>query len=97
MPNCPYCDFLITGKNVTNTLSFKPYSNCPKCDGRFTVDSATKRRQIIALFITLISLIFTIGWCFLNQEWLLPSVMSYIVLIGFIIWANRKVRYIPFK
>ena len=97
MPNCPFCNFLISGKDVTNTISFKPYSSCPNCDGHYTVDRATKRRQIIAILIVLISLTFTIGWCFLNQEWLIPSIVSYIVLIGFIIWANRKVRYIAYK
>ncbi len=97
MPNCPFCDFIISGKDVKNTISFKSYSSCPNCDGHYTIDRATKRRQIIAILIALISLTFTIGWCFLNQEWLIPSIVSYIVLIGFIIWANRKVRYIAYK
>ena len=96
MPSCPSCRSDISGQEIAQRLTLKPYRLCPNCRQRFTVDSRTKRRQLIALILAVSSLIFTIGWCFVDQPWIVPSITSYIVLVGHIYRSSRLVEFVNF-
>lgn len=55
-----------------------------------TADPATKRRQLIAIFLALVALFATIQLYRLGADGLLIALSSYFVLTVFIVYANRK-------
>ena len=95
MVSCPSCGGPIRAKDL-DRFSLKPYQTCPHCGTRFTVDPGTRRRQQVALVLSLGALASTAGWLLLDRPWLVPSVTSYAILIGFIAWANRRVRFVEY-
>ena len=97
MPECPHCRQVIDGKDIRDSLSIKPYRPCPSCARPFTVDVSTKYRQAVALAIALISLAFTLGWFFRGTGWLIPAIISYIILAVFLYLANKRVVFVPYE
>ena len=100
MPACPHCNQIIDRKVTQATeerISFKAYRSCPFCGGLFTVDRSTKRRQAIGIVIALVSLCFTLGLYYQGKQWLIPAIVSYIILGVFIYWGNKQVLFVPYK
>lgn len=75
---------------------FKNFRLCPECGGKFTVDADTKYRQAAFIVIALISLAFTLMLYFGDTEWLIPALVSYVVLGALIYWGNKKVFFIAY-
>ena len=69
---CPYCNYEIQMRKLSHQGLFKTHRICPNCDGSFTPDPDTKKRQAIFIIILIISLIFTLLLYFRNIEWLIP-------------------------
>lgn len=97
MPECPYCRQLIDGKDLGDQFSFKLYRSCPSCALPFTVDSYTKYRQAIGIFIAFISFTLTLSLYLLGADWLIPMIISYIMLGLFIYWGNKRVVFVPYE
>ena len=97
MQKCPYCNNEIRLKELPNQGFFNSFRICPNCEGKFTVDIDTKHRQAIFIFIALISLVFTILLYFKGLKWLIPSLVSYILLGVLIYWGNRKLFLVPYR
>ena len=76
---------------------FKNYRICPGCEGRFTVDKATKGRQAAFILVALVSLVLTILMHFRGNDWMIPALLSYVILTGLIYWGNKKVYLVPYK
>ena len=66
-------------------------------DGEFTVDTDTKYRQATFIVIAVISLVFTILLYYGDSKWLIPSLVSYVVLSLLIYWGNKKVFFVPYQ
>ena len=96
MPECPHCKQVIKGKDLQDQISFKRYRTCPSCAQPFTVDVSTKFRQVIGILIALISLAFTLGLFYLGTDWLIPTIISYIILGLLIYWGNKRVIFVPY-
>jgi hypothetical protein len=96
MQKCPYCKNAIRLKELPYQGYFNSYKICQSCGGRFTVDIGTKYRQAVFIFIALISLAFTMLLYFKGLEWLIPSLVSYIILGSLIYWGNKKLFLVPF-
>jgi hypothetical protein len=64
---------------------------CPHCGHRISPDPATKRRQLIAIFLAIVSLYATIQIFFHGNDWRPLACASYIVFGIFIYYANAKV------
>lgn len=75
---------------------FKDYRMCPNCRERFTVDPPTKRLQLICIGIALIALALTMLLYFTGNHWIIPSIISYILLGTMIYIGNRRLRFIPY-
>ena len=90
MQTCPHCGIEIHLKELPHQGLFNSFKICPSCGDKFTVDTDTKYRQAIFIFIALISLAFTILLYFRGLEWLIPSLVSYVVLGLLIYWGNRQ-------
>ena len=97
MPVCPHCKQVIEGKDLQKQISFKRYRTCPSCTQPFTVDVSTKYRQAIGLLIALISLALTLGLFYQGTDWLIPAIISYIILGLLIYWGNKRVVFVPYK
>ena len=76
---------------------FKNYRICPSCGEKFTPDTATKYRQALAIFIALISLGFTMLLYFGTTQWLVPALISYLILALIIFWGNKKIFLVPYN
>ena len=97
MPECPHCKQVIEGKDLQDQLSFKRYRTCPSCSLPFKVDVSTKYRQVIGILIALISLALTLGLFYQGITWLIPAIISYIILGLLIYWGNKRVVFVPYK
>ena len=96
MRACPHCKQVIEGKDLQAQISFKRYRTCPSCAQPFTVDVSTKYRQVIGLLIALISLTLTLGLFYRGTDWLIPAIISYIILGLLIYWGNKRVIFVPY-
>ncbi|UCH66471.1 MAG: hypothetical protein JSW63_04905 [Ignavibacterium sp.] len=96
MPECPHCKKVVDGNELRKQFSIKAYRLCPSCGSPFTVDLATRHRQVIALVIAIISLVLTLGLYFQGTDWLIPAIISYVVLGLFIYWGNKRVVFVPY-
>ncbi len=94
---CPHCSSDVVLSELPHPSVFANYRICPKCAGRFTVDSRTKRRQAVAIVIALVCLVLTILWYSRGSEWLIPALISYAVLATSIYRGNKRVRLVPYR
>lgn len=75
---------------------FEDYRVCPKCGGKFTPDSKTKRRQALSILVAIVSLVFTALLYFEGRDWLIPGLISYLVLGLMIYRGNRRIYLVPY-
>lgn len=97
MQTCPHCNIEIRVRELPHQGLFETFRVCPNCEGRFTVDTDTKYRQATCILIAVISLVFTILLYFRVSEWMIPALLSYVVLGLFIYWGNRKLFFVPYE
>ena len=76
---------------------FKNFRVCPNCQGNFTPDTRTKYRQAIFIFIAIISLVVTILLYIDGPQWLIPGIISYVILGLLIYWGNRHIFLVPYN
>ena len=69
---------------------FQSFRVCPKCGGKFTVDTDTKIRQALFMIIALISLGFTVLLYFLGSAWTGAAVASYVALALSLLWGEQS-------
>ena len=62
----------------------------------FTVDTATKYRQVVCIVIALVSLVLTISLYNGNSDSLGPALVSYAALALIIYWGNRRLYFVPY-
>jgi len=67
---------------------------CPHCQQKLTVDRATKRRLLIAIFLSLVSLYATVHLFIHGSDQLPLTGASYFVFAIFIYYANSKVALV---
>ena len=97
MLRCPHCETEILMRKLSHPGLFKDYRICPKCGGKFTPDIKTKYRQMICIFIAIVSLVFTLLLYFEGTNWLIPGVVSYFVLGLLIYWGNKHIFLVPYN
>ena len=95
MQTCPHCNIEICVRELRHQGLFKNYRICSNCGGSFTVDTDTKYRQAAFIVIAVISLVFTILLYYQDSKWLIPALVSYVVLGLLIYWGNKKVLFVP--
>lgn len=97
MQTCPHCDKEIILRKLRHQGLFTNYRQCPHCDGYFTVDKKTKQRQAVFIPILLASLVLTILFYFQSSVWLIPAIISYLIIGTGLYWANKRVFLIPYQ
>jgi len=97
MLTCPHCSHEIRVRELPYQGFFKSFRICPYCRGGFTVDTDTKYRQAICIFIAIISLIITMFLYFRGTEWLIPAIFSYVILGLIIYWGNKRMFFVPYQ
>jgi len=76
---------------------FKNFRVCPNCQGKFTPDTKTKYRQAIFIFIAIISLVITILLYIQGPQWMIPGIISYMILGLLIYRGNRHIFLVPYN
>ncbi len=94
--NCPACGSDMRSRSLLSHYSLKPYRVCPDCNTKYTADSKTKRRQFPIIILTLIALVLTVLVGLKGVAWLLPAVVSHIVLWSYIGYTLSNVTYVPY-
>lgn len=92
---CPHCGAAVDLVRIPHQGLFRSERKCPQCGGFFEVDGETKRRQAWLISLVVVSLVLTLLLYFQGMVWLFPACMSYVLIGGLIIHANRKVRLVP--
>lgn len=75
---------------------FENYRVCPGCGGRFTPDRKTKYRQAMSILVAIVSLVFTVLLYFQGTDWLIPGLISYLVLGLMIYRGNKRIYLVPY-
>lgn len=95
--NCPVCGSDMRGRSLLSYYSLKPYRVCPDCNGKYTTDSNTKKRQIPIIVLTLIALGCAIAISVKGFIWLLPTIISNIILWVYVGYVVSKVSYVKYQ
>ncbi len=95
--NCPVCGSDMRSRSVLSHYSLKPYRVCPDCNAKYTADSKTKKRQIPILILALTALGLTFAVRLNGFVWLLPAVVSHIILWVYLGYALSKVAYVQYR
>ena len=96
MLTCPHCNIEICMRELSHPGLFENYRVCPNCQGKFTPDSKTKYRQAIFIVVAVVSLIITIMLYLDGTQWLIPAMISYLILGLQIYWGNRHMFLVPY-
>jgi len=97
MKNCPYCNNEIRIRELHHQGFFQSFRICPHCGGRFTVDIETRYRQAYCLLFAVIALVFTMLLYYRSPKWLIPALVSY-VIVGLIIYrGDKRLFFVPFR
>jgi predicted RNA-binding Zn-ribbon protein involved in translation (DUF1610 family) len=91
---CPHCNDAIIMRQLRHQGLFATHRICPHCGKAFTVDRDTRRRQAVCLAVALFSLVFSILLYTGIGAWLLPALLSYVVLAILIYHGNQRVRLV---
>jgi uncharacterized protein (DUF983 family) len=94
--NCPVCGSDMRSRSLLSHYSLKPYRVCPDCKARYTSDARTRKRQIPIVLLAVIASGATIAVGLKGLVWVLPAVLSHIVLWGYIGYALSKMRYVRY-
>lgn len=97
MLTCPHCREGVRTADLHRQRIFAGYRTCPHCGKRFRVDAKTKRRQVAALVVALISLGFTLLWYYRSPVWVSPAILSYLALAWIIYRGNKRVVLVPYE
>lgn len=76
--------------------SLKPYRLCPDCNSKYRADLKTRKRQVPIFILALIALGLTFAVSLKGFVWLLPAVVSHIILWAYIGYTLSKVTYVQY-
>lgn len=93
---CPHCNAEIALAEAKRPGYLADYRICPACELQFTVDRSTRKRQVLAILLLLVSFALTMLLYFEGTDWLVPSLVSYVAVGMLIYWGNKKVRLVPY-
>lgn len=96
MLTCPHCKIEIRMRELDHPGLFRNYRICPGCQGKFTPDIKTKRRQAIFIVVALVSTGITILLYFEGTKWLIPAMISYLILGVGIYRGNKLIFLVPY-
>lgn len=93
---CPVCGSDMRSRSLLSHYSLKPYRVCPDCHARYTVDAKSKKRRAPIAALALVALGLTVAVGVRGWGWLLPAVLSHIVLWTYIGYALSKTSYVQY-
>ena len=94
--NCPVCGSDMRSRNLLPQLSFKPYRQCPDCNAKYRADLKSRRRLVPIVFLALAAMGLTSAVGMKGLIWLLPAVVSHIILWAYIGYALSKLVYVQY-
>ena len=84
-------------RSLLSYYSWKPYRVCPDCNARYTADRETRRQQVGILVLALVALGLVVAVILRGFVWLVPAVLSHVMLWVYIGYVLSKVTYIPYR
>jgi hypothetical protein len=93
---CRVCGSDMRSRSLLPHYSLKPYRVCPDCNGKYTEDSKTKKRQIPIRILALTAMGLTFAASAKGLVWLLPAVVSHIVLWACVGYVLSKLVYVQY-
>jgi uncharacterized protein (DUF983 family) len=92
--DCPSCGSDMRSRSLL--YSMKPYRVCPDCHAKYTSDPDSRRRQLPIAILSLIVLGLSIAISLDGAHWLVPAILSYIALLGYVAYALSKLNYVKY-
>lgn len=83
-------------RSLFSHYSLKPYRLCPDCNAKYRADPKTRRRQFPILILALIALGLSLAVGLKGFVWLLPAVVSHVILWTYIGYTLSKVTYVRY-
>lgn len=83
-------------RSLFSHYSLKPYRLCPDCNAKYRADLKTRKRQVPIFILALIALGLTFAVSLKGFVWLLPAVVSHIILWAYIGYTLSKVTYVQY-
>lgn len=96
MMNCPVCGSDMRSRSLLADFSLKPCRVCPDCNAKYRADAKTRRRQVPIIILALIASSLTFAVSLKGIVWLLPAVVSHIILWTYIGYVLSKLTYVQY-
>jgi len=94
---CPHCKKHIRIQELSHPGLFKNYRTCTSCGGKFTPDIHTKYLQAICILLAIVSLGITLLLFFDGTSWLVPAIITYLILAALIFWGNKRMFLVAYE
>ena len=91
---CPACSAEIAGRPIIVRPALRTLRVCPQCARSISVDPTSKGRQLIALFLGVVSLYATIQLFIDGGDWFSLAAASNFVFGIFVFYADAQVLLI---
>lgn len=95
--NCPACGSDMRDRGMLAHYSLKPYRVCPACQGKYTVDTATKRRQLLIGLLAMITIVLATVSFDRGFPWSLATFLCGIGLLGYVGFVLSKMTYVGYS
>ena len=91
---CPMCGSDIRGRSLISQFGLKSDRVCPDCGGKYTSAPKTNRRQFPIIFLAFIALGTVTAVGLNGLGWLLPAILSNIILWCYVGYAVSRTNYV---
>lgn len=95
--NCPVCGSDMRSRSMLAHYSLKPYRVCPDCQAKYTVDTSTKRRQLLLAVFAVMTLMLSVAAYLNGFPWSLATFLSGTGLLIYVGYTLSKMRYVEFR
>ena len=95
--HCPACGSDMRSRSLVSHYSIKPYRVCPDCGAKYRADAKTRKRQAALAVLALLMLGLTIAAGIKGAAWLMPAIVSHIVLWVYLGYMLSKVNYVQYS
>lgn len=94
---CPICQSDMRSRNLLSHYSLKPYRVCPDCQGRYTADARTKKRNRVIAVLGLLTIALSIAGLNYGFPWGVASFLAGTVLLVYVGYGLSKLKYVEYR
>ena len=93
---CLACGSDMRNRSLLSHYLLKPYRVCPDCNAKYTADRKTKKRLVLVVILAVFSLASTTAIVLKGPVWVLPSILTSIVLLAYVGYVIVKISWVRY-